>query len=111
MIWRGEVYDIDLGHPVGHEPAYSRPAVVVSTDILNNGPGELVIIVPVTSAHYGLRSHIELDEGTSGLGQTSYARCDQMRVASTARLASHRGTLDPDEIQLIDQGLRFILDL
>ncbi len=71
MIWRGEVYDIDLGQPVGHEPAALRPAVVVSTDIVNNGPGELVIVVPV----------------------------------------SRRGRLGPEDMGLIDQGVRFILDL
>ncbi len=111
LIWRGEVYDIGLGQPVGHEPAFDRPAVVVSTDIVNNGPGEIVVVVPVGSASYGLRSHIELDPGSSGLGQISYARCDQIRVVSTARLRGRRGRLGPDEMGLIDQGLLFILDL
>ena len=61
VIWRGEVYDVDLGQPVGHEPAFRRPAVVVSVDTLNNGPGRLVVVVPVTSAAYGLRSHVEVE--------------------------------------------------
>lgn len=111
LIWRGEVYDIDLGEPVGHEPAAARPAVVVSTDVVNNGPGELVVVVPVGSAHYRLRSHVELEAGTGGLVQTSYARCDQLRVVSTARLVRRRGRLGPEETVLIDQGLRFVLDL
>lgn len=107
MIWRGEVHDVDLGH----EPAFRRPAVVVSVDILNNGPGEVVVVVPITSAAYGLRSHIEIEEGSSGLDHTSYARCDQLRVISTARLASRRGMLAPDQMSAIDQALRFVLDL
>lgn len=111
MIWRGEVYDVDLGQPVGHEPAFKRPAVVVSVDILNNGPGQLVIVVPVTSAAYGLRSHVEIEPGSSGLGHTSYARCDQLRVISTARITDRRGMIAPGEIAVIDQALRFILDL
>jgi mRNA interferase MazF len=49
VIWRGEVYQVDLGRPIGHEPAFLRPAIVVSNDIVNNGPGELVVVVPVTS--------------------------------------------------------------
>lgn len=71
VIWRGEVYYVDLGQPVGHEAAFRRPAVVVSVDILNNGPGRLVVVVPVTSASYGLRSHVELAPGSSGLGHVS----------------------------------------
>lgn len=88
-----------------------RPAVVVSVDILNNGPGGLVVVVPVTTAAYGLRSHIEVEPGTSGLHDASYARCDQLRVISTARLASQRGMIDPDRRRFIDQALRFLLDL
>ena len=111
LIWRGEIYDIDLGHPVGHEPAFIRLAVVVSTDLLNNSPGELVVVVPVGSTSYGLRSHIELEPGRSGLDHASYARCDQLRVISTERLVARRGIADLDKIQAIDQALRFILDL
>ncbi len=111
MIWRGEVYDVDLGQPVGHEPAIRRPAVVVSVDIVNNSPGQLVMLVPLTSTAYGLRSHVEVEQGSSGLGHTSYARCDQLRVVSTARLSTRRGTIALEQMSAIDQALRFVLDL
>lgn len=111
LIWRSEVYDIDLGQPVGHEPAFVRPAVVVSTDVVNNGRGELAIVVPVGSVGYGLRSHIEVAPGTSGLHRLSYARCDQIRVVSTRRLLARRGIVGPAELHLIDQALRYILEL
>ncbi len=111
LIWRGEVYDVDLGQPVGHEPAFMRPAVVVSVDIVNNGPGQLVVVVPVSSVAYGLRSHVELEPGSSGLDHTSYARCDQLRVISTGRPSSRRGMVTPDELGGVDQALRFVLDL
>ena len=111
LIWRGEVYSIDLGQPIGHEPGFTRPAVVVSADILNNGAGGLVVVVPVTSATYGLRSHIEVEPGTSGLEHTSYARCDQLRAISTDRLQSRRGIIGPDQLRSIDQAMRFVLDL
>lgn len=112
LIWRGEVHYVDLGQPVGHEPAFRRPAVVVSVDILNNGPGGLVVVVPITTTGYGLRSHVELDPaGSSGLDHTSYARCDQLRVVSIERLSSRQGMVGPDQLRAIDQALRFVLDL
>lgn len=91
VIWRGEAYDIDWGQPVGHEPAFRRPAVVVSVDIVNNGSSQLVAVLPVSSTAYDLRSHIEIEPGSSGLDHNSYARCDQLRVISTERLSSRRG--------------------
>lgn len=111
MIWRGEVYQIDLGQPVGHEPASHRPGVVVSSDLFNNGAGGLVVVVPVASASYGLRSHIELEVGASGLEHRSYARCDQIRVVSVERIKARRGAVSPGELSMIDRALRFILDL
>lgn len=111
MIWRGEVYEVDLGQPIGHEPAFRRPAVVVSVDILNNGPSQLVMVVPVTSASYGLRSHVEIEPGSSGLSRISFARCDQLRVISTRRLSVRLGVIAPDQMYGIDQALRFVLDL
>jgi len=111
VIWRGEIYQVDLGRPVGHEPAFLRPAIVVSGDILNNGPGELVVVVPVTSTDHGLRSHVEIATGVSGLERSSYARCDQIRVVSTTRIRLRRGDVAPDELRAIDRALRFILDL
>lgn len=111
LIWRGEVYYVDLGQPVGHEPAFRRPAVVVSVDIVNNGPGGLVVVVPMTTVGYGLRSHVELEPECSGLDHTSYARCDQLRVVSVERLSSRQAMVGPGQMQAIDQALRFVLDL
>lgn len=111
VIWRGEVYQVDLGTPIGHEPAFLRPGVVVSADILNNGPGELVVVVPITSANHGLRSHVEIAAGISGLEHDSYARCDQVRAISTERLRVRRGDVAPEEMRAIERALRFLLDL
>lgn len=111
LIWRGDVHDVDLGQPVGHEPARVRPAVVVSAYVVHNGPGELVAVVPVATTSYGLRSHIELEPGETGLGHVSYARADQVRVISTRRLAARRGRASAGRLEAIDRILRFVLDL
>lgn len=87
------MHHVDLGQLVGNEPAFRRPAVVVSVDILNNGPGGLVAFVPITATDYRLRSHVELEPTNSGLGHISYARCDQLRVVSVERLSSRQGMI------------------
>ncbi|MGV9802938.1 type II toxin-antitoxin system PemK/MazF family toxin, partial [Mycobacterium sp. NPDC003449] len=92
-------------------PAFHRPAVVVSVDILNNGPGGLVVVVPITTVGYGLRSHVELEPENSGLNHVSFARCDQLRVVSVERLSSSQGMISPEQMQAIDQAMRFVLDL
>ncbi len=111
LIWRGQVHDVDLGQPVGHEPAFLRPAVVISVDAINNGPGGLTAVVPISSNAYGLRSHIEIEPGLSGLDHVSYARCDQLRVISTKRFVMHRGLVTSAAMEEIERALRFILGL
>lgn len=111
LIWRGQVYDVDLGQPIGHEPAFLRPAVVISVDAINDGPGGLVAVVPISSTSYRLRSHVEVEPGLSGLDHASYARCDQLRVISIKRFAAHRGLVASTAMQEIEQALRFILGL
>ena len=111
MIFRREIYEVDLGSLMAHEPANIRPAVVLSADLLNNGPAGLIAIVPVGSAAYGLRNHVELSVGSSGLGRVSYARCDQLRTVSTERLRHRLGSAGGGELSLIGQAIRFVLDL
>ena len=73
--------------------------------------GDLVVVVPVTSTDYGLRSHVEIRAGVTGLEHVSYARRDHIRVVSTARIRSRRGQVPPEELRAIERALRFILDL
>jgi mRNA interferase MazF len=111
MIWRSEVHLVDLGQPIGHEPALARPAVVVSSDLINNGPGETTVVVPVASIDYGPRSHIEITSALDGLDDASFARCDQVRGVSTRRIGKRLGEVTSAEQHAIDEALRFILDL
>lgn len=111
VILRGEVYDVDLGQPVGREPAFRRPALVVSSDVINNGPGDLVVVVPIGTVGYGLRTHVELEAGAGGLDHDSYARCDQLRTISTRRVTGRRGRVGPEHLVQVDRALAFLLDL
>lgn len=110
MTARGEVYDVDFGEPIGHEPAFIRPAIIVSTDAINQGSGEVVIVIAVTSRGRGLRSHVELQPGAA-LTTVSYACCDQVRSISTQRLLRLRGITTTEETHAIDRALRFVLGL
>ncbi len=36
VIYQGDIYWIDLGQPIGSEPGYLRPYVVIQNDVLNS---------------------------------------------------------------------------
>jgi len=108
---RGEIWLVDFGDPVGREQAGVRPAVVVSTDALNDGPAGVILVVPLTSAHRDLPSHVEIDVGDSGLDHSSYARCEDVKSISDRRLMNRLGVAEPNAIFEIERVLRYLLDL
>jgi mRNA interferase MazF len=108
---RGEVWLIDFGNPVGREQSGSRPAVVVSADSLNDSPAGVVVVVPITTTHRGLQSHVEIDQGSSGLDEVSYAKCEDVKSVSEQRMIARLGTVGDDVMFQAARALRFLLDL
>lgn len=63
---RGEVWAVDLGTSIGHEAAFTRPALIVSADRFNvHG---LVVLCPIGRAHRPYPTRVHVDVGLSGLG-------------------------------------------
>jgi mRNA interferase MazF len=107
---RGEIWLVDFGQPVGREQAGRRPAVVVSADRLNDSPAGVVIVVPCTTTHRALPSHVELDPEASGLDETSYAKCEDVKSVSDQRLVARLGAANDVSLFGITRALRFLLD-
>lgn len=107
---RGEVWLIDFGEPVGSEQAGRRPGVVVSADRLNESSAGVVIVVPCTTARRDLPSHIEIEPGASGLDETSYAKCEDVKSISEQRLVARLGAAGDEVLFSIARTLRFLLD-
>jgi mRNA interferase MazF len=108
---RGEVWLVDFGEPVGREQSGMRPVVVVSADLLNESRAGVVVVVPVTTTYRGLPSHIEIDQGSSGLDEVSYAKCEDVKSVSEQRLINRLGTASDEVMFQAARALRFLLDL
>lgn len=108
---RGDVWLVDFGEPVGHEQGWKRPAVVVSSDHLNDSQASLVIVVPVTSTRWGLPSHVEIETGQSGLANTSYAKGEDIKSISQARLVSRYGLASVQAMRQLEVILCTLMEL
>lgn len=102
---------MDFGEPVGREQAGMRPAVIVSTDALNEGLAGVILVVPVTSARRDLPSHVEIEPGESGLDHSSYAKCEDVKSVSERRLIDRLGIVGPEPLFEIGRVLRYLLEL
>lgn len=108
---RSEIWLVDFGEPVGREQSGRRPALVVSADSLNEGRAGVVVVVPITTAYRGLPSHIEIDRGSSGLDEVSYAKCEDVKSVSEQRLVGRLGAAGDEVTFAAARALRFLLDL
>lgn len=102
----GEIHLCDFGRPIGHEPGYRRPCVVLSPEQLNrHGIG---IVLPITRTRRGHPTHVELE---GALPVTCYAQCELIRTVSTERLIRHVGTVDPLQLERMRLILSRLLSL
>jgi mRNA interferase MazF len=108
---RGEVWLVNLAPTRGREQAGTRPAVVVSDDILNAGPAEIVIVLPVTTTCRDIPLHVKVLPAKGGLRAVSFIMCDQIRTISKDRLTKRLGAVGGQTLAQIEDRLRVLLDL
>jgi mRNA interferase MazF len=86
-------------------------AAYPSADPLNESRAGVVIVVPCTATRRGLPSHVEIEPGGSGLDDVSYAKCEDVKSVSDARLVTRLGSVVDETLFSIARALRFLLDL
>lgn len=108
---RGEIWMIDLDPTRGHEQAGNRPGLVVSADAFNAGAAGLVIILPLTTKHKGVRSHVPVAPPEGGLRQPSFIKCEDVRSVAIERLSRRLGSVTPTTMEAVELRLRILMDL
>jgi len=108
---RGEVWDVNLDPVIGHEQAGSRPALVLSVDLFNGGPADLVVVAPITRAGRKVRWHVPLSPPEGGLTADSYIQCENVRSVSKNRLKRRRGRVSEPTMQQVEDRLRILMGL
>jgi mRNA interferase MazF len=111
MVSRGDLYLAALGDPTGHEQGGERPVLIVSTSAWLNSSPPVIAVVPLTRTYRQRSTHVEIEPGKSGLASTSYAKCEDIRAISPARLRHKFGEVDAMVMVRIDTLLRRLLAL
>jgi mRNA interferase MazF len=108
---RGEVWQVNLNPTQGHEQAGIGPALIVSEDTFNNGPADLVIVVPITSVGKGIPFHVEVKPPEGGLTMRSFIKCEEIRCVSKQRLSQRLGEVSKRTIENVEDRIKIVLDL
>lgn len=108
---RGEVWFVDLNPTRGREPFGRRPALVISVDLFNQGPADLIVVLPITSKAKGIPFHVPVDFSEGGLTQQSFIKCEDIRSISKDRLSKRLGLVSPLTLAAVGDRLRILLNL
>lgn len=110
---RGEVWWVSLPEPIGSEPGYRRPMVLVQADSFNRSRIQTVVAVAVTT-NTNLASapgNVRLPRRDTGLPQESVANVSQILTINKTALIERAGILSSLLLRRIEAGLRLVLDL
>lgn len=69
-----------------------------------------MIVVPCTTTHRNIPSHVELDPGVSGLHDVSYAKGEDVKSISERRLVARIGAVNEEALFAIATVLKLLMD-
>lgn len=111
VIQQGEVWWADLGDPMGSEPGYRRPVVIVQCDAFNRSRIATVVCVPVTSNLKWAQApgNVHLPSQTTGLPKDSVANVSQILTLDRSALTDAAGKLTQRQLSAILDGIEVVL--
>lgn len=103
-ILRGEIYWADLNPIRGREQAGVRPVLILSQDIFNRR-SETVIAMAITSQPQKAGFPLSFELPQQRLPKPSWVKISQIRTISTDRLGKRIGSVSPEDLNQIVNGL------
>ena len=112
-MYRGEIWWANLPDPVGSEPGYRRPVLIIQDDTFTQSRISTVIVVIVTSNTRLAEApgNVLLPCEASGLPRDSVANVSQILTIDKTFLVERVGSLPNYLQEEVDEGLRIILCL
>ncbi|MGK5095489.1 type II toxin-antitoxin system PemK/MazF family toxin [Deltaproteobacteria bacterium TL4] len=107
-ILRGEIRLADLNSVRGHEQGVPRPVVIISEDIFNERSGT-VIAMALTSQSQRAGFPLTLELQSSNLPKQSWVKISQIRTLSVDRIGDPLGTVSPEQMIQLIEGLNEIV--
>lgn len=110
---RGEIWWATLPAPTSSEPGFRRPLLIIQSDVFNRSQISTVIAVTITSNLNlsGAPGNVTLSRKNSGLPKKSVANVSQIVSIDKSFLSERAGTLSPDILKEVDEGIRLALSI
>lgn len=112
-MYRGEIWWAQLPDPVGSEPGYRRPVLIIQDDTFTQSLIRTVIVVIITSnvELANAPGNVLLPSDATGLPRDSFVNVSQVLTVDKSFLTERMGSLPVSLQEEVDNGLRVVLYL
>ncbi len=112
-MFRGEIWWAMLPDPVGSQPGYRRPVLVVQSDSFTRSRISTVITVAITSNLRFAKApgNVLLPQRRTGLPRDSVANVSHVLTLDKGVLDERVGTISARLLEQVETGLRLVLEL
>ena len=112
IIRQGDIFWVDLGEPVGSEPAFRRPYVVVQNNVFNASRLNTVVLCALTSNMERAKApgNVLLRKGEGDLPKDSVVNITQIITVDKSDLVEKIGALPTARVNQIVEGVKLLLE-
>jgi mRNA interferase MazF len=112
VINQGDLYWVDLGEPMGFEPGYPHPHVVIQNNMFNHSRIRTVLVCALTSnlKRAEAPGNVLLEEGEANLSRRSVVLVSQLFTVDKSQLGEYIGSVSRKRVQQILDGLKLITE-
>lgn len=112
MIRQGDIFWIDIDVPLGSEPGYRHPHIVVQNNVFNASRISTVLVCPLTTnlRRASAPGNVLLMEGEAHLPQQSVVNVAQVFTVNKSDLVEYLGTVSSRRVREILNGVTLLLE-
>ena len=112
VIQQGDIYWVDLSEPIGSEPGFRHPHVVVQNDVFNCSRIHTVVVCALTSNLQRAEApgNVLLKLGEANLPKQSVVNVSQIFTVDKRQLEEKIGSLSTLRVREILDGIRLVLE-
>ena len=112
VIDQGDLYWINLGEPLGSEPGYRHPHVVIQNNVFNRSRINTVVVCMLTSNLRRAKApgNVLLEEGEGNLPKQSVVNVSQIFTVDKEDLDEKIGYLSRRRVREIMAGVMLVLE-
>ena len=112
VINQGDVFWLYAGMPLGSEPGFRRPHVVIQNNVFNHSQINTTVVCAITSNLHRAQvpGNVRLYKAEANLPKASVVNISQLFTVDKRTLIEKIGTLSKERIQQILDGLQLLTE-